>query len=354
VSAVIDMSRVEALVERVIDETGAAMTVPLVVIGTRLGLYRAMADGNPVDAAELAGRTGTHERYVHEWLIQQAASGFVAYDPDAETFTLPAEAAAVLADERSPAYQGGMFQSVSAAVRAQDEVLERFRSGDGLGWHEHHHDLFDGVADVFALAYREYLVRDWIPALEGVEQRLADGIAVADVGCGLGISTILLAEAFPRSRFAGYDAHPESIHAARENARVAGVSDRVTFEVATAAGYPGSGYGLVACFDALHDMGDPAGAARHVRDTLADDGVWMIVEPMAGDRVEENLHPLGRLSYGFSNLVCTPGSLSQEGRAGLGTLAGERRLAEVIREGGFTSVRRAAEKPFNLVLEARP
>ncbi len=242
----------------------------------------------------------------------------------------------MLADEAGPAYQGGMFQSVSAAMRAQDAVLERFRSGDGLGWHEHHHDLFDGVADVFALAYREHLVQDWIPALDGVEQQLEDGIAVADIGCGLGISTVLLAEAFPRSRFFGFDVHPESIHAAREKARAAGVGDRVTFEVATAAGYPGTDYGLVACFDALHDMGDPAGAARHVRETLAQDGAWMIVEPMAGDRVEENLHPLGRLRYGFSNLVCTPGSLSQDGRAGLGTMAGEQQLSAAIRAGGFT------------------
>ncbi len=353
-TTVIDMTRVEALVERVIDETGAAMSVPLVLIGQRLGLYRAMADGAPVDAAVLAARTGTHERYVHEWLAHQAASGFVAYDPDAETFTLPPEAAAVLADEDGPAYQGGMFQSVSAAIRAQDAVLERFRSGDGLGWHEHHHDLFDGVAGLFGIAYRAHLVADWIPALDGVQEQLEAGIDVADVGCGLGISTILLAEAFPRSRFVGFDVHAESIHAARENARAAGVSDRVTFEVATAAGYPGEGYGLVACFDALHDMGDPAGAAAHVLRTLAEDGTWMIVEPSAGDSVEENLHPLGRLRYAFSSLVCTPGSLAQDGRAGLGTLAGERRLSEVIRAGGFTRVRRAAETPFNMILEARP
>jgi SAM-dependent methyltransferase len=350
---VIDETRIEALVERIIDEVGAAITVPLTVIGIRLGLYRAMADGAPVTPAELAERTGTHERYVAEWLAQQAASGYVAYDPDTECYSLPPEHAAVLADEDSPVYQGGMFQSVSAAVRAQDEVLERFRSGDGLGWHEHHDDLFHGTASVFGLAYRSSLVQEWIPALDGVEEKLTAGARVADVGCGHGLSTVILAEAFPRSTFVGFDYHVESVLAARELAREAGVDDRVTFEVASATDFPGSGYDLVCCFDALHDMGDPAAAARHIRGALADGGSWMVVEPSAGDRVEENMHPLGRLRYGFSSLVCTPGSLSQPGRAGLGTLAGEARLSEVIREGGFGNVRRAAETPFNIVLESK-
>jgi Methyltransferase domain len=352
-SVIIDESRVEAFVLQVVDEIAAAMNVPLSVIGFRLGLYKAMADGEPVAAAELAERTGTHERYVREWLAGQAAGGYVEYDPQTETYRLPAEHAAVLADEDSPVYQGGMFQSASAAILAQDHVAERFVTGDGLGWHEHHHDLFDGTAAVFGIAYRTQLVQEWIPALEGVEAKLQKGALVADVGCGHGISTILMAEAYPQSTFVGFDYHEQSIEKARHHTAMAGVEDRVRFEVATATDFPGWGYDLVACFDALHDMGDPAAAARHIWSSLSEDGTWMIVEPSAGDSPEENFHPLGRIRYGFSTLVCTPGSLSQPGRAGLGTLAGERRLSEVIRAGGFAQVRRAADTPFNMVLEAR-
>jgi SAM-dependent methyltransferase len=353
-SIVMDETRVEAFVERIVDEIGAAVNVPLTVIGARLGLYAAMADAQPVSAAELAARTGTHERYVREWLAAQAAGGYVVYDPDAETYRLPIEHAAVLADESSPVYQLGMFQSASAAIQAQDHVADRFRTGDGLGWHEHHHDLFHGTDAVFGLAYRAYLVQEWIPALDGVEAKLRAGARVADVGCGHGTATIILAEAFPASTFVGFDYHVESIERARANAAAAGVEDRVRFEVASATDFPGSGYDLIACFDALHDLGDPAACARQVRSALADDGTWMIVEPQAGDRVEENLHPLGRIRYSISTLVCTPGSLSQPGRAGLGTLAGEARLAEAIRAGGFSQVRRATDTLFNMVLEARP
>jgi SAM-dependent methyltransferase len=353
-SIVMDETRVEAFVERIVDEIGAAVNVPLTVIGARLGLYAAMADAQPVSAAELAARTCTHERYVREWLAAQAAGGYVVYDPDAETYRLPIEHAAVLADESSPVYQLGMFQSASAAIQAQDHVADRFRTGDGLGWHEHHHDLFHGTDAVFGLAYRAYLVQEWIPALEGVEAKLRAGARVADVGCGHGTATIILAEAFPASTFVGFDYHVESIERARANAAAAGVEDRVRFEVASATDFPGSGYDLIACFDALHDLGDPAACARQVRSALADDGTWMIVEPQAGDRVEENLHPLGRIRYSLSTLVCTPGSLSQPGRAGLGTLAGEARLAEAIRAGSFSQVRRATDTLFNMVLEARP
>jgi 2-polyprenyl-3-methyl-5-hydroxy-6-metoxy-1,4-benzoquinol methylase len=350
---IIDESRVEAFVYRIIDEVAAAMNVPLSVIGFRLGLYKAMADGEPVTSQELAERTGTNERYIREWLAGQGAGGYVEYDPEAETYRLPAEHAAVLADEDSPVYQGGMFQSASAAILAQDHVAERFVTGDGLGWHEHHHDLFDGTAAVFGIAYKTMLVQEWIPALEGVEAKLERGALVADVGCGHGISTILMAEAYPQSTFVGFDYHEPSIEKARHLAAMAGVEDRVRFEVATATDFPGWGYDLVACFDALHDMGDPAAAASHIWSALAEDGTWMVVEPIAGDSPEENFNPLGRIRYGFSTLVCTPGSLSQPGRAGLGTLAGEKRLSEVIRAGGFGQVRRAAETPFNMVLEAR-
>jgi SAM-dependent methyltransferase len=353
-SVIIDESRVEAFVYRIIDEIAAAMNVPLSVIGLRLGLYKAMADGEPVTSVELAERTGTDERYIREWLAGQGAGGYVEYDRETETYRLPAEHAAVLADEDSPVYQGGMFQAASAAILAQDHVADRFVTGDGLGWHEHHHDLFDGTAAVFGIAYKTLLVQEWIPALEGVEAKLQGGALVADVGCGHGISTILMAEAYPQSTFVGFDYHKASLEKARHLAAMAGVEDRVRFELATATGFPGRGYDLVACFDALHDMGDPAAAARHIWSALAEDGTWMIVEPSAGDSPEENFHPLGRIRYGFSTLVCTPGSLSQPGRAALGTLAGERRLAEAIRAGGFGQVRRAAETPFNMVLEARP
>jgi 2-polyprenyl-3-methyl-5-hydroxy-6-metoxy-1,4-benzoquinol methylase len=352
-SIIIDESRVEAFVYRIIDEIAAAMNVPLSVIGFRLGLYKAMADGEPVTSAELAERTGSNERYIREWLAGQGAGGYVEYDPDTETYRLPAEHAAVLADEDSPVYQGGMFQSASAAILAQDHVAERFVTGDGLGWHEHHHDLIDGTAAVFGIAYKTQLVQEWIPALAGVEAKLERGALVADVGCGHGISTILMAEAYPQSTFVGFDYHLASIEKARHLAAMAGVEDRVRFEVATATDFPGWGYDLVACFDALHDMGDPAAAARHIWSALAEDGTWMVVEPIAGDSPDENFNPLGRIRYGFSTLVCTPGSLSQPGRAGLGTLAGEKVLSEVIRAGGFGQVRRAAETPFNMVLEAR-
>jgi 2-polyprenyl-3-methyl-5-hydroxy-6-metoxy-1,4-benzoquinol methylase len=349
----IDETKVEAFLEQILNEAGAAMNAALVRIGDALGLYRAMGDAQPVTAAALAHRTGTHERYVREWLNAQAAGGFVAYDPETDRYTLPAEHSIVLADEHSPFAQAGLFQAITASIRAEDRMIDAFRTGDGLGWHEHHHGLFHGVERLFAPAYRTSLIAEWIPALEGVQAKLEAGALVADVGCGHGMSTILLAEAFPNSRFEGFDVHAESIAVARERAEAAGVADRVRFEIATADAYPRRDYDLVAVFDALHDMGDPDGAARHIRSTLHPDGTWMIVEPSAGDRIEDNFHPLGRLRYGFSTLVCTPGSLSQDGRAGLGTLAGGARLSEVVLGAGFGSVRLAAETPFNIVLEAR-
>jgi 2-polyprenyl-3-methyl-5-hydroxy-6-metoxy-1,4-benzoquinol methylase len=350
----IDDTKVEAFLEQILTEAGAAMNAALVRIGDALGLYRAMGDAQPVTASALAQRTATHERYVREWLNAQAAGGFVAYDPATDRYTLPAEHSIVLADEDSPFAQAGLFQAITASIRAEDRMIDAFRTGDGLGWHEHHHGLFHGVERLFAPAYRTSLIAEWIPALDGVDEKLRTGARVADVGCGHGISTILLAEAYPNSRFEGFDVHAESIAVARERAEAAGVADRVSFEIATADGFPGRDYDLVAVFDALHDMGDPDGAARHIRSTLAPDGTWMIVEPSAGDRVEDNFNPLGRLRYGFSTLVCTPGSLSQDGRAGLGTLAGGARLSEVVLGAGFGSVRLAAETPFNIVLEARP
>ncbi|HET8756931.1 MAG TPA: class I SAM-dependent methyltransferase, partial [Solirubrobacteraceae bacterium] len=265
---VLDETRVEAFLERIVDEIGAAVNVPLTILGMRLGLYAAMADAQPVTPAELAARTDTYERYVREWLAAQAAGGYVVYDPDAGTYRLPPEHIGVLADDESPLYMGGMFQTASATIHAQDQMETRFATGAGLGWHEHHHDLFHGTDAVFGVAYRTYLVQEWIPALEGVEAKLRAGARVADVGCGHGASTILMAQAYPESSFIGFDYHDGSIAAARERAHAAGLGDRVRFEVAPAAGFAGTGYDLVCTFDCLHDMGDPVGAARHVRASL--------------------------------------------------------------------------------------
>jgi 2-polyprenyl-3-methyl-5-hydroxy-6-metoxy-1,4-benzoquinol methylase len=349
-TTILDQSRVEAFAFRLAEELGAALNAALVNIGDRLGLYAAMADAQPVSAAELAERTGTHERYVREWLNAQAAGGIVSYDSVRDRYALPLEHAFVLADDASPAAMAGHFQIATATMDARYELAERFRTGDGLGWHEHGHELFDGCERSWGANYRANLVGGWLPAVGGLVEQLERGARVADVGCGHGAATILMAQAFPASQFAGFDYHAASIETARERARDAGVDAR--FEVAGADAYPGT-YDLIACFDALHDMGDPVAAARHAREALAPDGVWLVVEPNAGDRIEDNLNPLGRLFYGFSTLLCTPGSLAQPGRAGLGTQAGEARLREVILAGGFGTVERVAETPFNLVLAAR-
>lgn len=350
----IDNDRLEAFVGQIVDEVGGTLNTALVAIGDRLGLYRAMADSQPLDAAELAARTGTHERHVQEWLNTQAASGFVSYDPQSGRYALPAEQALALTDESSPIAMAGAFQTAMAALDGWERVAESFKTGAGVGWHEHHHDLFDGTERFFAGTYRAELVGSWLPALDGVVEKLEAGARVADVGCGHGASTILMAEAYPRSTFVGYDYHRESIATASQRAEAAGVAERVAFAVGAADEYPTDGYDLIATFDALHDMGDPVAAARHAREALGDDGTWMIVEPRAGDRVEDNLNPVGRFYYAFSTLACTPGSLAQPGRAALGAQAGEARLSEVIEVGGFSRVRRATESPFNVVLEARP
>jgi SAM-dependent methyltransferase len=349
----IDEKKLEEFAGRVAGELGAALNAALVTLGDELGLYRALADGRPVTPAELAERTGTHERYVREWLNAQAAGGFVTYDPAAATYALPLEHALVLADESSPVTMLGEYQAVNAAIAAREKIAARFIDGEGLGWHEHHHDMWHGTERAFGVNYRTSLVAEWLPALDGVVEKLTAGAKVADVGCGHGASTILVAQAFPASRFAGFDYHAASIETARRRAEAAGVADRVTFDVAGAADFGGSGYDLVAFFDSFHDLGDPLAAARRAAASLAPDGHCMLVEPFAGDRVEDNLTPVGRIYYSMSTLVCTPGSLSQPGRAGLGTQAGEAGLREVLQAGGFGDVRRAAETPLNLVLEAR-
>jgi 2-polyprenyl-3-methyl-5-hydroxy-6-metoxy-1,4-benzoquinol methylase len=313
-----------------------------------------MADGTPVTPAELAERTDCRERYVREWLCQQAASGYVEYDATDGTFRLPPEQALALAHDDSPAFIPGAFQLIAAIVKDEPHITERFRSGEGFGWHEHDHDLFEGTERFFRPGYLANLVASWLPSLDGVVEKLETGARVADIGCGHGASTILMAQAFPASTFVGTDYHEGSIEAARRAAERAGVADRITFEVSSAKALAGGPYDLVCVFDALHDMGDPVGAARQVRSQLADDGTWLVVEPFAGDAIEDNLNPVGRVFYAGSTMLCTPASLSQEVGLALGAQAGEQRLAEVLHEGGFSRVRRSAETPFNMVLEVRP
>jgi SAM-dependent methyltransferase len=349
----VDPAKLEAFVFRALDEVGATLNAALVVMGDKLGLYRAMAGAGPLEPAEVAQRAGVAERYTREWLNAQAAGGFVEYDPVTGQYTLPPEQANALTDEESPAYLPGFFQIAVGSVLDSPRITEAARSGEGIGWHDHVNDVHEGCERFFRPGYNANLVSSWLPALDGVVEKLERGAMVADVGCGHGSSTILMAKAFPNSQFSGSDYHAGSIETARERAREAGL-DNVRFEVAPAAGYGGSKYDFVTMFDCLHDMGDPAGAARHVRESLADDGTWMIVEPHAGDRVEENLNPVGRAYYGFSTLLCTPASLSQEVGLALGAQAGEKRLREVVLSGGFTRFRRATETPFNLILEARP
>jgi 2-polyprenyl-3-methyl-5-hydroxy-6-metoxy-1,4-benzoquinol methylase len=350
----VDAQKLEQFVFRAVDEVGATLGAALVVMGDKLGLYRALAGAGGLTPVELARRTETNERYVREWLNAQAAGGYVEYDPASGTYTLPPEQAVALTDSESPAFLPGFFQIALGTVIDSPRITESARSGAGVGWHEHNHDVFEGCERFFRPGYNANLVPEWLPALDGVVEKLEAGAKVADIGCGHGSSTILMAKAFPNSTFVGSDYHAGSIETARARAEEAGVADRVQFETAPAAEHPGSGYDLVTTFDCLHDMGDPVGAARHVREALAPDGTWLIVEPMAGDRIEDNLNPVGRAYYGFSTFLCTPASLSQEVGLALGAQAGEARIRDVVTAGGLGRFRRAAETPFNLVFEARP
>jgi SAM-dependent methyltransferase len=349
----IDEGKLNELLGKMVNDLGAAMVGACVIIGDQLGLYRALAAGGAQTSQQLAARTGTTERYVREWLAAQAASGYVEYDAGAQAFHLSLEQALVFADANSPVLMTGGYYVVESVYSDIPRLTDCFRTGNGLTWGEHCNCLFCGVEKFFGPGYRTNLVASWLPALDGVVAKLQKGGTVADVGCGHGISTIVMAQAFPNSRFFGFDYHPGSIERARELAAAAGLSN-VTFEVATAKSYPGASYDLVTFFDCLHDMGDPMGAAAHVRETLGTDGAWMIVEPNAQDTLEGNLHPVGRVYYAGSTTICLPTSLSQEVALGLGAQAGEARLREVVTEGGFGSMRRAAETPFNIVLEARP
>lgn len=350
----INEEKLNQLMGKFVADLGATLHAGMAVIGDSLGLYKAMRGAGLLSSAELAERTGTNERYIREWLNSQAAGGYVEYDAATGRYSLSEEQAFVLADDKSPAYLPGGFLVAVSALRAVPKITERFRTGEGLGWHEHDHGLFRGTELFFRPNYAANLISTWIPAFDGLEAKLKTGVKVADVGCGLGASTILMAQAYPKSSFVGYDYHDKSIDMARQRADDAGVSDRVTFEVASAKNYPGHSYDFVAVFDCLHDMGDPVGVAAHVRKSLSPDGSWMIVEPFAGDKVEDNLNPVGRIFYSVSTLVCTPASLSQEVGLALGAQAGEARMRKVAADGGFKRFRRAAETPFNLVYEARP
>ena len=351
----ISEEKLNQMLGKFVGDLGATMSAGAIVIGESLGLYKALGEADaPVTSDELAQCTQTNERYVREWLNSQAASGYVEYDADTKGYFLTEEQKFLLTDEKGMAYLPGAFVLATAALKAVPKMIERFKSGEGLGWHEHDHNLFRGTELFFRPGYAANLIGSWIPALDGVQEKLQAGGKVADVGCGLGSSTILMAEAFPNSTFVGFDYHDASIEQAREKAKEAGVSDRVSFEIAKAKDYSGSDYDFVTFFDCLHDMGDPIGAAAHVKESLATDGTWMIVEPLANDDAKDNHNPIGRIYYSASTLLCTPASLSQEVGMALGAQAGEAKIREVVESGGFSRFRRAAETPFNLIYEAKP
>ncbi|MGR9187396.1 class I SAM-dependent methyltransferase (plasmid) [Rhizobium leguminosarum] len=348
-----DMQKLDALVGRLVGDVGAAMSGALVVLGDQVGIFKAMADGTPMSVQDLAAKTGIKERYLREWLSAQAAADYVAYDEKTDRFSLTPEQAMVFAEENSPAFFVGAFEVVQSMWMDEPKIADAFRTGKGLGWHEHSTCLFRGTERFFRPGYNSHLVNEWIPALAGVEAKLKAGASVADVGCGHGASTILMAQAYPASHFTGFDYHGPSIERAKAAAQDAGVADRVTFQQGSAAEFPGRGYDMVAMFDCLHDMGDPVGAGRHVKETLGPNGTWLIVEPFANDHLKDNLNPVGRVYYGASTMICTPASLSQEVGLGLGAQAGEMKLRKVVLDAGFTHFRRATETPFNMVFEVR-
>ena len=348
-----DPDKLETLLERLVGDLGAAAGAALVLLGDRLGIYKAMADGKAVTPEELAAKTKLNARYLREWLSAQAAAGYVDYSAKSKKFKLNPEQAAAFADEGGPAFFAGAFDVAQSMWLDEPKIAAAFKSGKGVGWHEHSTCLFRGTERFFRPGYNRHLVAEWIPALRGVRDKLEKGAKIADVGCGHGASTILMAVAYPKSKFYGYDYHEPSIMRAKQLAKEAGVAKRVTFEKASAKDYPALDYDMIAFFDCLHDMGDPVGAGKHVKKAMADDGTWMIVEPFAHDDLKDNLNPVGRIFYSASTMICTPASLSQEVGLGLGAQAGEVRLKKVVKEAGFAKFRRAAETPFNLVFEAR-
>ncbi len=352
--AKLDEAKMNAFLGKMVGDVGATLTGALVIVGDRLGLYRALAKHGAMTSEALAEKTGTHERYVREWLANQAASGYLEYDPPTKGFTLPPEHQPVLADESSPVLLCGLYQIAQTLYVDEPHITEAFKTGRGFGWHEHDARLFGATERFFRPGYNANLVANWIPALDGVEEKLRRGAKVADVGCGLGTSTIVMAKAFPNSLFTGFDYHDGSIDAARRAAEQAGVSGRVQFQVASAKAFPASGYDFITCFDCIHDMGDPVGAAIHMRSALKPGGTLMMVEPFAHDKLEDNFNPVGRVYFAASTILCTPSSLAQDVGLGLGAQAGEARMRSVFEEAGFSRFRRATETPFNLVFEARP
>ena len=349
----VDQNQLQDLLHHFVGDLGATLAAGNVVVGHRLGLYRALATG-PATPEVLAERTGCAPRYLAEWLRGQAAGGYVTHDPGTGEFSLTEEQAFALTDPEGPLYLPGAFVLALGALAAEPRITEAFRSGAGMGWHEHHQDVFTGTELFFRPGYLAELVPNWIPALEGVEEKLQRGGSVADVGCGLGASSVIMARSFPRSRIVGSDYHDGSIQLARKRAADAGVGDRVEFEVATAQSFSGTGYDLITTFDCLHDMGDPVEAARHIHEALAPDGTWLLVEPAAGDSLEDNLNPVGRMFYSASTFLCVPNAVSQNGDRALGAQAGEAAMRDIAGEAGFTRFRRAAQTPFNAVYEARP
>ena len=339
------------LIGKVLGNFAGAMSAILMRIGEEQGLFKALAEG-PATSAELAKRTDLAERYVREWLSAMAASGYINYAPESQVFSMTEEQVAVFAIEGTPAYMPSFSDMLVALVHDYPKISAEFKTGKGVAWGDHHQCLFRGTERFFRPGYAAFLVEQWIPALDGVKTKLEKGAKVADIGCGRGSSTLIMAKAFPNSTFVGYDFHPPSIELARAHAKEEGLSN-ATFEVAAAKTFDGGPFDLVTIFDALHDMGDPAGAAAHVKSQMKPDGTWMVVEPLAGDRLEENFHPLGQLFYSASTLVCTPASLAQEVGLALGAQAGQARLTKVLNDGGFSKVRRAAETPTNMILEAR-
>lgn len=349
----LDQAKLEAFAGQVVSDMAAAASGMMTNLGHKLGLYKAMAGAGPMTASQLSKRTNTRERYVLEWLNNQVAGRYLDYDAKARRYAMSEEQAMVLADPSSPVFLAPGFDVVSSMWLDEDKVAGAFKTGDGIGWHEHNERLFSGTEALFRPDYQANLVASWIPALTGIEAILRRGGSVADIGCGHGASTIVMAKAFPKSHFVGSDYHEGSIAIARQRAEDAGVADRVRFEVAGASSFTGDGYDLICFMDCFHDLGDPEGAARHARKALSRAGSILLVEPFAGDHVEDNIGPVGRLFYAASTAICTPNSLSQEVGLGLGAQAGEARLAEVLKTAGFTTVRRATETPFNLVIEAQ-
>ena len=351
---VLDEAKLHEFIEKAVSEWGAAMGALLIFVGDRLGLFKAMSGAGALKPEELASKTGTNPRMIKEWLAAQAAGGVVRYDAATGRYTFPEEQAFALSDENSPAYIAGGYQILAGLFKDEEKILNAFRTGKGLGWGDHHHYLFQGTERFFKPNYVANLTTSWIPALEGVEAKLKRGGAkIADVGCGHGASTFVMAKAYPNSKIVGYDYHKPSIEWARKQAEIDGLKN-ITFEVAGSTDYPGDDYDMVAFFDCYHDMGNPSGAAKHVLQSLKKkNGTWMLVEPFANDKVEDNLNPLGRVFYSASTMVCVPASLNENGPA-LGAQAGEARTKEIVMSAGFSSFRRATQTPFNLVYEARP